>query len=68
MATHVAALATLTPDCQGRPTHISLCHLGSCEPQNSKPSLQKQTETKLLTLSEATAAYDLYHLSHFWKA
>lgn len=58
MGPHAAALAMLTPPCQGRTMHVSLYHLGSREPQISKPSPQKQTGTKLSRLPDASAAYD----------
>ena len=59
MATHIAALAMLTPNCQGQPMRVSLCHLGSYKPQIPKPSPQKQTRTKLWRLSDVAAIYDL---------
>lgn len=45
VASNLAALATLTPDSQGQPLRVSFHRHGYCEPQISKSSLLKPTET-----------------------
>lgn len=63
LATNLAALATLTPDSQDQPLHVSFHHHGYCEPQISKSSLLKQTETKLseVRLPSAAPTYNPCH-------
>lgn len=69
VATNLAALAMPIPDNEGQPLHVSFHHHGYCEPQISKSSPLKQTETKLfeVRLPDVVPTCDLCHPRHFGK-